>query len=365
MAKREFLQLAHDFDSNKSNCAGMMASEKLDGFRAFWDGGVSRNIPKSEVPWANHDGDERFVEKQIATGLWTRYGNVIHAPDYWLDTLPATMLDGELYMGRKQFQKLRSICAKLPSQRNDLDWASVKYYVFDAPEPTSVFQDGVIEGRIGNKKFTMNMHGAYDWHRSRCQTLSVEVPIYAEAFGNKYNRLRNRDHWNDTVSLHNQLTLPLDEETASSYVTNLLHDIVNLGGEGLILKDPHSLWRPERTHRMLKVKDLIDDEAEIIGYVSGCETDFGSQHLGSVGSLVCRLADGTVFRLAGLRSNVRTFASVSGDWTEAKEWATKNPGKEVPDWMYAPYYPRGTLLTFTYREKTNEGIPREARILRK
>jgi DNA ligase-1 len=61
--------------------AGWWMSEKLDGVRAFWDG------------------------KQ----LLSRLGNVLHAPDWFLEGLPQAPLDGELWLARKSFQRTVSI----------------------------------------------------------------------------------------------------------------------------------------------------------------------------------------------------------------------------------------------------------------
>jgi ATP-dependent DNA ligase len=40
MAKREFLMLAHKHEGQ--NILGWLYSEKLDGMRCFWDGGITR-----------------------------------------------------------------------------------------------------------------------------------------------------------------------------------------------------------------------------------------------------------------------------------------------------------------------------------
>ena len=39
--RREFLQLAERYDAEKHDAAGRYISEKLDGTRCFWDGGLS------------------------------------------------------------------------------------------------------------------------------------------------------------------------------------------------------------------------------------------------------------------------------------------------------------------------------------
>ena len=53
MARREFLQLADHYDPRKHDVAGWFVSEKLDGTRCFWDGGLTRGLPTEQVPWAS------------------------------------------------------------------------------------------------------------------------------------------------------------------------------------------------------------------------------------------------------------------------------------------------------------------------
>jgi len=110
--KQEYLMLSHIFKPMKQSVAGWFVSEKLDGIRAYWDGGLSRGLPASEVPYANTVKDFRLNHQVMATGLWTRTGKVIYAPDYWLNQLPSIPLDGELYIGPNSFQELTSIVSK-------------------------------------------------------------------------------------------------------------------------------------------------------------------------------------------------------------------------------------------------------------
>ena len=55
-------------------------------------------------------GNRKAKLKKASSGLWSRYGNPIVAPDWWLDQLPNCPLDGELWAGRGKFQLCRSIC---------------------------------------------------------------------------------------------------------------------------------------------------------------------------------------------------------------------------------------------------------------
>jgi hypothetical protein len=72
MFRREFLQLANKFDEHKHNVNGWMMSEKLDGMRCIWDGGITRGMMAAQVPWANIEKDGRYRNAPTATGLWSR-----------------------------------------------------------------------------------------------------------------------------------------------------------------------------------------------------------------------------------------------------------------------------------------------------
>lgn len=85
---------------------GYFLSEKLDGYRAIWNG----------------------------KKLISRHGNSIDIPDSILKLLPKNIpLDGELWAGRKQFSTAASI---IKNGRKDYRWNKITYYVFDIPEPT-------------------------------------------------------------------------------------------------------------------------------------------------------------------------------------------------------------------------------------
>ena len=139
MAKREFLMLAHVFKDQ--DIGGWFVSEKLDGMRAFWDGGISRGTPTGSVPWANTLKDARYKKTIYATGLWTRGGKAIQAPVWWLDKLPEHPLDGELYMGCGNFQKVMSTVKSLTPGEG---WTDVEYHIFDQPCLTKVLGSGTL-----------------------------------------------------------------------------------------------------------------------------------------------------------------------------------------------------------------------------
>ena len=151
LARREFLMQLHKY-TGKEDISNFFISEKCDGTRCFWDGGVSRGVPTKEVPWANitnpKTGEPKAKVKPVATGLWSRYGNPIIAPDWFLNKLPSCLLDGELFAGRGRFQKCRSIVA---GDTPGLDWDQIRYCVWGSPSFEAVFGTGEIKNPNFNK----------------------------------------------------------------------------------------------------------------------------------------------------------------------------------------------------------------------
>ncbi len=85
-------------------------SEKLDGVRAYWDG-------------------KQFL---------SRRNNIFYAPDWFTDGLPNHPLDGELWIGRKQFHRTSGIVRR---QDKPEIWKEITYLVFDAPDAKGPFED--------------------------------------------------------------------------------------------------------------------------------------------------------------------------------------------------------------------------------
>jgi len=193
------------------NPAGYYLSEKLDGVRAFFDG----------------------------TNFYSRNGNRFAAPVWFTGDLPNTPLDGELWIGRKQFQRTVSIVRR--SDAAEL-WNDVRYLVFDAPTLALPFEQ-------------------------RIQTVTELIQTHQPQFAKVLVQTvcRSRDH--------------LDEE---------LTRIEALGGEGLMLRRPGSYYVPRRSDTLLKVKSFLDCEATVIGHEPG-----KGRHKGRLGALQVELANGT------------------------------------------------------------------------
>mmetsp|Transcript_26111 Transcript_26111/g.30146 ORF Transcript_26111/g.30146 Transcript_26111/m.30146 type:complete len:222 (+) Transcript_26111:2-667(+) len=106
-AKNPMLASKYDGTQNINN---WIMSEKLDGVRCIWDG----------------------------TTMRTRNGNLFYPPEYFTAGFPKDLiLDGELFMGRGEFQATVSVV-----RRHDQGdgWKKIKFLVFDGPGIKGDFQ---------------------------------------------------------------------------------------------------------------------------------------------------------------------------------------------------------------------------------
>ncbi|PKO48626.1 MAG: DNA ligase [Betaproteobacteria bacterium HGW-Betaproteobacteria-4] len=88
-----------------------LASEKLDGVRAVWDGQMLR----------------------------FRSGKTINAPGWFLAGLPKQPLDGELWIARGQFERVSGIVRRdIP---DDVAWREVRYMIFELPGASGTFSE--------------------------------------------------------------------------------------------------------------------------------------------------------------------------------------------------------------------------------
>ncbi|MGH7194628.1 MAG: hypothetical protein ACREJM_14010, partial [Candidatus Saccharimonadales bacterium] len=354
--RREFLQLCDTYKDH--NIAGWYVSAKLDGMRCFWDGGLSRGVKTMSVPWANifdpKTGKMKEKIAPVATGLWSRYGNPIQAPDWFLNCLPCCPLDGELFAGRGNFQLAMSICR---GDAPDPRFEQIGYAVYSSPPFSAVFASGQIKN--ANMLRQIDMAEVEEWVKGRQEKLpDLKFVMPGATFDDELVFLRdNIETQNDQVYLHKQTRLPIDE--AARMLDELLAKEVDAGGEGVVVRDPSSCWVSKRHKGILKVKPHSDAEAVIVGFVAGREGKQGNV-LGKIGTLVVRTPEGATFELGtGLDMEERALD------LDAACWAAKNPGERLPEGMNGRHFKVGQTVTYLFRELTQDQIPREARFWRK
>ena len=235
--------------------AGYLVSEKLDGVRALWDGKVLR----------------------------FRSGRTIAAPAWFIAKLPKEPLDGELWVGRGQFDVLSGTVRK--TKPVDTEWQKVNYMVFELPAGSGDFKD---------------------------RALALDSIVNTAA-------------WPQLQAI---------EQTAIANRATLqakLDDVVQGGGEGLMLHLASAPVATGRSDALLKLKSVQDAEATVVGHVAG-----KGKYAGVTGALDVKTADGQRFKLGtGLSDEQR-----------------KRPPAV------------GSKVTYTYRDVTPSGKPRFASFLR-
>lgn len=344
--------LAHVYKGDEP-IGSWFCSEKLDGCRAFWDGGFTRGKLCSDVPFANVEKDKRYVRPPRATGLWSRYGKAIQAPNYWLDRLPVGIpLDGELFGGRSEFQSLISTVKKLVPGP---EWNAIQYKVFDSPPYHAIFANGEINVTNFRKRFT-----GIDYPRSGPGTDAARRWDFASV----QRWMLDTIPQNDVLQVLPQHRMVPRSADAHEELRASLAEIITGAGEGLMLRNPASMWVPQRSRQLLKAKGMLDSEAEVIGYVYGKETDKGSKLLGLMGAMIVRW-NGRIFELSGFTDDERWISKIGSATDQSGyDFGTEHPGERVPDSFHNPRFPVGSKVTFKYRELTDTGVPKEARYLR-
>lgn len=324
MNKREGAMLAMSYEGQ--SIGGWFASVKLDGQRAIWDGGISTGLPVEKVPYA-------FLPKKgmIATGLWSRNFKAICAPADFVSKLPkGRPLDGELWCGNGEFEKLESI-VRTESDAKAEDWKDVQYKCFDAPAYSSLFAEGQLYIR---KQY--HPIDCWRWVCTRIADLGFKISN-PQAFEFALRCIPEEFR-------HEQVQLPLREEDAVEAMYNQLSMITDAGGEGIMLRRGMSIWQPKRVKDLLKVKKFFDDEAVVRGYAEG-----DGRLKGVLGAL---LLEGEVpTKLGGLEKVTRRF-KISGFTDEERKNAQT-------------LFPVGTQISYRYNELTDLGYPRFARFWRK
>lgn len=359
MINGALVQLAHPFNpaKHRENVNGWYVSEKLDGQRAIWLP-FTRNSPVSEIPFANRERDSR---DHVATGLWSRYGKPIFAPDWWLDKLPTCdILDGELYVGRGQFQTTSSYVRKHPAERQDSEWKRVRFMLFDCPDVEQFFLDRRI--------YSPNYKAVFS------NLIPTNEPLrstFLEGLGLKRHGFRNFEDICTYLSAYDfghepvaewlpQVCLPFHTDRAIAQMEQKLGEVLEVGGEGLILRKYSHLWEPIRSHNLLKVKPTNDDEGTIIGFSLG----IGKFH-GLIGAMLVAWK-GQRFELSGFTDAERVLNNASEWYARYEVKRPILPDEEGPArGVFSPFFKVGERITFTYRELTDSGLPKEARYLRK
>lgn len=193
-----------------------LVSEKYDGVRAVWDG----------------------------KNLVSRQGNIIHSPAWFTKDLPKTPMDGELWLGRGQFDILSAAVRKdVPI---DAEWRNITYNIFELPNAAGTFEQRAKRiAEIVKKANLPNLKAVAQF------------------------RIKDEAELNDK-----------------------LKQVVKNGGEGLMLHRADALYETGRSANLLKLKPYFDAEAKVIAHTAG-----KGKYTGKLGALVVETPEGIRFKL--------------------------------------------------------------------
>jgi DNA ligase-1 len=201
-------------------------SEKFDGVRAQWDGHVLR----------------------------FRGGGLVPAPAWFTANFPVVPLDGELWIGRDQFDAISGIVRKV--EPVDAEWRQVRYLVFELPGAADDFSE-----RVRQMQAVVEQAGV-PWLQAVEQT-----------------RVADR-----------------------AELTQRLDAVIRQHGEGLMLHRADAPYLTGRSDALLKLKPWLDAEAVVVGHVPG-----KGKYQGMTGALQMAMPDGKRFRIgSGLSDALRS-----------------------------------------------------------
>lgn len=172
--------------------------------------------------------------------LKTRQGKKIYAPSWFTQNFPPFELDGELWSKRMDFENIQSIAL---SQKKSDEWKNLSYNIFEAP--------------YAKGDFIIRLKKVQQWFL---------------------------EHPNHYVKIIPQKLCKNVQE-----LEEFLNEIIANQGEGVMLKNPNTLYKEGLSNSLLKVKKFYDTEGIVIGH--------NYRHNKQLKSLVIKQSNGITFNL--------------------------------------------------------------------
>jgi DNA ligase-1 len=255
-------------------------------------------------------------EKMISRGSGVGKPKVYtYVPEWFKNTLPPGIpLDGEIWIGRGLFQKTSRLSTIKPGKSYTAEqieniWAGdtdppVVFKVFDIPNDPRPF-----ERRM-----------------AFLQTIVKDRKVC-------WNKLAYPGKKLFPLQFTEQVKIKTMEQ-----LMNLYTKLTSEGAEGIMLRASGSPYQTKRSKYMLKYKIKEDSECILREYIPG-----DGKYIGMLGSLKCELmTDG---KPNGI------FTQIGTGLNDAQRENYNNPNS-------SDFMPVGSVISFSYMEMTNEGVPR-------
>jgi DNA ligase-1 len=213
------LAFPYNPDKHENIVSGWWISEKYDGVRAKWNG----------------------------TQMESRTGHIYTLPDFLAKQLRMMKdedgnpikLDGELWGGYDTFAYMSGLARR---QENDPNmWTDVNYMIFDTPDENLIFEERITK--------LVKIINNFD-------VLDITLPNIKMVWYFKFDPTK-------------MVKYPHSSTHVQMNIADELKKIEDVGGEGLVLRKPASLYVHKRSTDMLKVKSWSYKEGIVTGYVEG------------------------------------------------------------------------------------------------
>tara|TARA_B100000768_G_scaffold181342_1_gene203918 strand:+ start:799 stop:3018 length:2220 start_codon:yes stop_codon:yes gene_type:complete len=284
---------------------------------------LSKKLDISAPPigwWASEKWDgiralwdgEKIISRGSGVGKPKVY---TYIPEWFKNTLPPGIpLDGEIWIGRGLFQKTSRLSTLKPGKSYTIEqiekiWAGhsdppVLFKVFDIPNDTRPFE----------KRMSFLQTIVKD--RKACWDL-LEYPD-KKTFPLQFTEQVKIKSMEQLIKLYTKLT--------------------SEGAEGIMLRAPGSPYQTKRSKYMLKYKIKEDAECILREYIPG-----DGKYIGMLGSLKCELMKD------GKPNKVFTQIGTGLNDNQRENYNNSNS---------SDFIPIGSIVSFSYMEMTNEGVPR-------
>lgn len=208
--------------------------------------------------------------------LLSRQGYPFNPPDYFVEHFPPFAIDGELFSERGKFSEISATVRSA----NPKGWYKLKLHVFDVPN----------------------------------------------AEGDLFDRLATLEKWLETnpsphIAIITQIPLKNTE-----HLHQFFSEIQQLGGEGVVVRNPNSPYIHGRSAQILKLKTVLDEECTVVAHHKG-----KGKYADKLGAITCENERGR-FRIGS---------------------GFKDKDRENPP-------PISSVITYKYRGLTESGKPRFA-----
>jgi hypothetical protein len=257
---------------------GVLLAQSWDGVQNITGWLMSEKLDGIRAYW---DGEQ----------FRSRLDNVFATPEWYRERMPKGVhLDGELWMGRGRFQETTGYVRRMDRGEH---WREIQYQVFDAPSVPGGFE---------------TRYAAIGTH--------IPIPIHCSK-------------------------LPHTPCPNIEVLKQFLAHVEAHGGEGVMLRQPGSMYHRARSATLLKVKTFFDTEVAVFGTMPG-----KGRHLGAVGALRVRVP-----RDITLTAGKKTCFLKGGTEFEAGSGLSDVQRRHGA-------IPNGTLVTVRFQELSKDGIPR-------